>query len=170
MSATNTTTTETTTVSTKLATYDPSREGHNMGPAAEGLDACLFESLGSFVSPERLAEVSGLGLGSIPWRIFQLRCRGWVIETARTVPVAFAEGARGWRLVDMVPVCEAERRAQVVQAIVFRHGRKVLGGRAVFHAEFGEGRVTFEREGFPALRAAFGHGEEKVSRADVIEA
>jgi len=149
------------TETTTTRTYDAEREGHPMGERAETVDALLFDAVGEYVHKDTLAEKSGLSLASVSWRVFQLRCQGWVIE---------ASGENSYRLVDMAPVSEEERLARGAQKLVFTRGRKVLGGRAVFHAEFGEGRVTFEREGFPSLKVAFEHGEEKVSRGDVIEA
>ena len=148
---------------TTLKTYDPARIGHPMGPKASVIDELLLETVGAgFVTPDALARASGLGLASVGWRVFQLRCEGWVIEAALDDRAAFVSGARGWRLVDLVTEGEMLARQPV--------SRHQSLGRAVFHAEHGEGRVRFEREGFPMISVEFAHGVAKVSRDELLAA
>jgi hypothetical protein len=168
-------------MTTTMTKYRPEQFGHAMGKRADAVGDALLEAAGSreFLDAQKLSGISGLTAGSVPWYIFQLRVLGFVIESAgRDDRTAFAQGARGWRLVDVRQVSEAEREAWAearrtygadeFSAAVLAAGGIARGSR-VRHPIHGEGRVAFARFGFPKVVVLFGERREKVD-PDELEA
>ena len=111
----------------------------------------------AFVSEADLEDATGLKGYAIRWYIFELRLAGFVVEAAASADrVAFAQGARGWRMVEatgtsaVAPVCEPVEPVKGMRVESLTHG---------------PGRVAFAREGFPSVVVEYTNGvREKTNR------
>ena len=132
-----------------------------LAPLAATIGDALLSASPAFVSEAQLEHVSGLCGYAVRWYIYQLRQAGFVIQAAMTGDrVAFAQGARGWRLVDVGAAVPATVACDPVEP---RQGMRVE------HFSRGRGRVAFVRAGFPSVVVVFADGSrESVTRDSFV--
>ena len=137
------------------------------GEQANTVGEILLERAPAYVSEETIAELTGLPGYGVRWYIFQLREAGFMIDAAMyTDRAAFAQGARGWRLVDVgsEPYRPADHAAELPPAV------PAVAGLPIVHADYGKGTIVFAAEGRAKVVARFGAKRPRVEieRTEVL--